>query len=305
MPHRALLTLLVLVLVAAALGAGASSPADARVARIERALPSFERARSERFVLVSDAGDAERRQILETMEATAAAVERFADRFGLARRSLEAPMIAVAFSDRAAFERFAAAEDGVDARALGGYWLPGAERTVFRAGPPVEGHPSRGGALASIATADRATVAHETAHQVLHRLGIQRRSPGQPLWIREGLAIAFEVVATEGADADPFARRVERERRLRATRLMPLPRLVTLTALPNSGRGDARRFYDQSASLAGYLARSRPQEFAAYLTALAEGAGRLRARDALATFERIFGPVEGIEQAWRTELSGP
>lgn len=307
LPVRLLSALSVVSLLGAALGAAAAPASDPRVTRIERALPGFATERSERFVLVAEGDPSERAALFAVMEATADAVERFADRYGLPRRERGAPMVAVGFRDRSAFERFAAAEDGVDARALGGYWLPGAERTVFRAGPPVGSDPERRGVLASLASADLATVAHETAHQVLHRLGIQRRSPGQPLWIREGLAIAFECVAVEGPDANPFARRALRDRRLRDAaregQLVPLQRLVTATALPAPGRGDARRFYEQSASLTAFLARERPEAFAAYLRALANGAGRLRARDALAIFERSFGPAVAVEEAWRKSLS--
>jgi hypothetical protein len=285
----------------------------ARIATITDRTVSARAGRT--FVLVSDLDDELAARTLQHLETTAGAVDRFARSMGCVPRSIEHRLVSVAFGDRDSFEVFAAKVDSIDASWLGGYWMPGADRTVFRrrsdaaqaerserprpSGAPV---PIFGAQHAS--TSDDATVAHEAAHQLLHRLGVQRRGPNAPLWISEGLAMAFEGCAA-GA-TDPFSDNPERARHLRLARERgTLPRLASLVAAPSLPSTDPwaiEGFYAASWSLARHLHGEQPTAFAAYLAALRDDAARMTPEHARRLFIAAFGPLDDVERAWRARV---
>ncbi|MFO0826680.1 MAG: DUF1570 domain-containing protein [Phycisphaerales bacterium] len=278
----------------------------AAVARLERSLRDMRELRSDRFVLVTDVSEGDAQRVLSTLERTADAVERFATDMDVAPRELRERIVAVGFADRVRFERFARVVDSIDASWMSGYWLPGADRVAFRLGTP-EDRPAhrRRGVLASASAANDATVAHELAHQLLHRLGVQRRSGNAPLWLSEGLAIAFETCGVDGGTA--FDAQPERSERVRAQldagTSYAMSSFVATARLParTSERVDA--FYDQAWSLARYLVRERHDAMAAYLAGVRDGAGNLGPRVNLDLFERTFGPIDEVERAWRESVA--
>ncbi|MBL9150385.1 MAG: DUF1570 domain-containing protein [Phycisphaerae bacterium] len=285
-------------------GAPERTTADAMVRRVEREIPGAVRVASERFVLVADPHYGARERTLAILERTADAVETFADRMIDEPRPQRERVLAVAFTDSTSFEHFARDVDRLDASWMSGYWAPGADRVVFRAARTDGDSPERHhGTFAAVADPD-ATIAHEAAHALLHRLGVQRRAPRTPLWISEGLAVAFEPCG-HGADA-AFAPQPEREARVRRGPTFALRDLVVATSVPPGDASAVEAFYDESWSLARWLVTERPTEFRTYLGLLREAArenARSKRPTALATFERAFGPVDAVEAAWRGSLS--
>jgi hypothetical protein len=295
----------------------------AQVRRLSEVLPKasarpFIARASERFICLSDLPAAEAEAVMMTLERTASEVERFAASVGVMGRGRTERSVSVAFADRAAFERFAREVDRIDAGWMAGYWIPGADRTVFRRSAAVS---TAGPASRSVGSAprvdeersalaangfsnddDTATVAHEAAHQLLHRIGVQRRSLDGPLYLAEGLAINFE-------SADAFANQPVRTARL-ARQIAdgatpPLAVLVSTSRLLSGEPADVERFYDLSWSLVRFLRETQPDAFAAYLRSLRTEAGRLGAAENRAIFERHFGAIAELEAAWRRSVAAP
>lgn len=256
---------------------------------------------SRRFLLLSDLPNVEADRTLERLERTADAVETFAQAIGVASAAVAGErLLSIAFSDQEAFERFARESDRIDARWMVGYWMPGADRTVFRRGPSATGRAKASrGALATAGGEDAATVAHEAAHQLLHRLGVQRRSLQSPLALSEGLAVAFEPCAE--ANGRAFDDQPERRARLRARRdaLPSLWLLVASPRLPSRDARDVELFYDASWSLVRHLWRTRPAAFSRYLRSMRERAADLSPALSRELFEAHFGSLGTVERAWR------
>lgn len=293
----------------------------AQVRRLSAVLPKsterpFVARASERFICLSDLPAAEAEAVMVTLERTASEVERFAASVGIAGRGRTERSVSVAFADRAAFERFAREVDRIDAGWMAGYWIPGADRTVFRrsasASPSRPASRSIGsapmkddvrGALAASGLGnddDVATVAHEAAHQLLHRIGVQRRSLDGPLFLAEGLAINFE---SDEAFADQPARTARLARQIADGATPPLGAIVSTPRLLSGEPAEVERFYDLSWSLVRFLRATRPEAFAAYLASLRTEAGRLGAAENRAIFERHFGAVDELEAAWRRSVT--
>ena len=284
---------------------GDSKRAEEMIALVDRVSDQrFVARANHRFLLVSDlpAGDAS--EVLELLTRAAQDVERFARGLGLDPTSTETSSrhLSVAFSARGDFERFAAASDGVDARWMVGYWAPAADRTVFR-----RVRPSDGEALDPL---DAATIAHESAHQLLHRMDVQRRGLHTPLFLAEGLATAFETSARAGSG--PFAPQPDRQRRvsaaLREVDRIPFAELVATPRLPaprpgRSSDEEVERFYDMAWSLVVFLHQHEPAAFAAYLADLREHAATLSVAGNGDLFKRAFGSLERIERAWLDEAA--
>jgi hypothetical protein len=294
-----------------------SDTATARrwIDRLGRIVPTrFVARASERFLLVSDLHEADAADALQRLERTANAIEGFARELDLPERTQkeDARLVGIAFRERRAFERFASEEDRVDASWMVGYWVPGADRIVFRReGNAVAAtralHMERtgeGAVLASTSEPIAVTVAHEAAHQLLHRLGVQRRGLRSPLAVAEGLAIAFERCAIDGGE--PFAIQPEREERVAdAIAAGTLPALSALVATPrllSTDPGAIERFYDASYSLIRHLRTSRFDDFAEYLRLLRDEAATLSGRRNKELFEGCFGPIEKVEQAWHRSV---
>ncbi len=273
---------------------------------LELQLPGFSTRAGRRFIVVSDLPSNDASRTLLQLEATADAVERFAADLDIECRPITSRLVSMAFSDRGSFEQFAKDVDHVDASWMAGYWIPGADRTVFRRGgassSPAGPHRS---VLATATSADGGTVAHEAAHQLLHRLGVQRRSPHGPLWLSEGLAMGFEGCANGATDA--FVGNTERQagvrELLRSGRLPSLTTMIVTPRLPSRAPRDVEAFYTASWSLATFLFHHERDGFRRYLAALRDNAGNLNARRNGSIFVECFGPVAAIETRWHASIT--
>lgn len=129
--------------VAVALGAGspgASPRADeSQVSATLRALgPEFRRTETDHFVILSDSSRQWTRTRADILEQTADRFDDVMATMGLTPSAPRAKLLCVLFDDHDRFEAFAAAQDGVMARWVGGYYATGSNRVVFfnpRTGP--------------------------------------------------------------------------------------------------------------------------------------------------------------------------
>lgn len=295
----------------AAEDAGRARRMTALVARFTDA--HVEARTSERFLLVGDlAGDAAD-AALARLERTADAVERFAREIdpappSLGRRATER-FVVLAFAERAAFETFAKNEDRIDGRWMVGYWMPGADRVVVRSATAEEravggvDASRRGRALAATLEDDAATIAHEAAHQMLHRLGVQRRSLQSPLFLSEGLAMAFETCAAPGGEpfADQPARRTRLGEAMERSEVPSLHDIVSAARLPASD-AEVERFYDASWSLVRHLRLERPQALERYVRAVRDAAPALSPARNVELFRRMVGDLAEVERSWRRSV---
>jgi hypothetical protein len=305
------------------LGAGSSPTAAAAAAPEVWAdrLPGFAAHAAPRFVVLSDLGAERTDQIADVLERTADAVESLArSRGNPGGRAATAhrPILCIAFAERDAFERFAREHDRIDAGWMMGYWAAADERIVVRAttAPQRSANADRSAsAVRSAADAQplldmthpcetMATVAHEAAHQMLHRLGLQRASPRMPLAMLEGLAMQFESCAS--ADGIAFAAQPQRERRLveRSDAIPGLRLLLTTPRMPSMEPADIERFYDASWSLVRFLHERDPGALADYLATLVAESETLTRTRLITLFERRFGPTGAVEAAWLRWMRG-
>ncbi|MHC5024206.1 MAG: DUF1570 domain-containing protein [Planctomycetota bacterium] len=153
--------------------------------------------------------------------------------------------------------------------------------------------------------ADRVSVTttiHEAIHQLMFHTRLQSRQLQYPLWICEGLATSFETnspSAAFGPDDDFAPRREQFREHLAAGDLLPLRKFVTLTSVPGDSEEPMSVIYHQSYALVTWMFRFRRGQLRSYLEIMAdEPTGIPSSKRQLALFERAFGNVQTLENAW-------
>jgi len=148
-----------------------------------------------------------------------------------------------------------------------------------------------------------AVTIHEAIHQLMFHTAVQSPYVQHPLWLTEGLATAFETDAPRSGfgPGQEFAPRRQRFYYLLDTdRLVPLRDLVGADPdrlLTKPGLVDA--VYHQGYALVTWMARKRRPQLRDYLRALNDlPSGVPSPETQLAVFERIFGDVDRLEEAW-------
>ena len=171
--------------------------------------------------------------------------------------------------------------------------------------------------------ANRLTVQHEAAHQILFNAGVHVRGAQNPGWLVEGLACLFETPPSRwgagpgatnqmrlgdfrsslgGGDPSARLRPDDIQRAFESGTFVPLRELVGEADL-FSRREDPNLVYHycQAWSLVCYLQRAHRLEFAEYTRRLAgrRPGERLPAEAEIAEFEDVFGPLdERFERRW-------
>ncbi len=152
------------------------------------------------------------------------------------------------------------------------------------------------------------TSAHEAAHQLAYNSGIQRRGAAHPFWLSEGLATNFETIAP-ALDFGPSKDNALRRRSLKkldvSGKLVSLARFVKIVRPPGKTAMERSHLYAQAWGLFHYLFNERTESLRKYMRevnriSLAKATpGRM-----LKAFEDSFGPVQGVETAWRKYVRG-
>lgn len=291
------------------------------LAELSERLPTFRCERRSEWVLLSGCSRETTSTTLDLLEATTAQVERAVRAIGLAPASTDARHLAIAFPSVEEYRSFARSEDHHDDPESIGHYEARARRSSFsapvasrRLRSAIERVSSRVNADArERAEVDRAVddvrsrtvrvMRHEAAHQILCERGVHPPGAASPAWLSEGLACAFEserLIGECGPDHDVPARRERLLHAIDRDALRPLSALVASLGRPAGGTETALDWYAQSWSVVAWLYRSRPAEFARYVSSImrAGGAGA-SAAERVSAFERAFGPVIESEAAWR------
>jgi hypothetical protein len=307
-----------------------------RLAAARKLLPAFSLSSTAHYVLLTDAPKDSAAKVLDLLETTHDAFHADCRRLKFEPEPLRHKLVAILFTDKAAYTAFAKTSDRMDRKWAAGYYNPSADRLVIYdlySSPEVQqnlkllrnnelkitqGAPAnkksemlqknraeRRRLIGQAEDSFMATVAHEAAHQLFFHTGIQSPGKPYPLWLAEGLATVFEV---EEADDDSVGFFADNARHLAAKRaatvadrLVPLRALVTSDMLgagaDAASGGDMKDFYSQAHVLTSWIARHRPTELRLYLEALKAGVhGDPRKRQPV--FESIFGPVAAMERVW-------
>ena len=105
---------------------------EPQVAQSQRALgPGFKRIQTEHFVILSDGPGAWTRDKAQLLEITAERLAKVMNEMGLKFQPPRHKLMCVLIEDHDRFEAFAAAQDGVLARWIGGYYAVKTNRIVF------------------------------------------------------------------------------------------------------------------------------------------------------------------------------
>lgn len=217
---------------------------------------------------------------------------------GMAVDSPTAPLVVVIFADRERYETFAAADLGAATGRVAGYYdvrtnrvttfdltrseslarLPATSAT--RAGLQILARPEAAGLVS--------TLVHEASHQMAFNCGLHRRLAPVPVWAAEGMATYCERGWKEiGEINKPLF-----DRFLAARGDGDFERIVT----DDAAFRDPDRMptaYARAWALTAFLARSRPDEYAAYMARLA--AKRPLSADGPERRRRDFVAAFGVE----------
>ena len=153
------------------------------------------------------------------------------------------------------------------------------------------------------------TTIHECVHQLAYNLGVQNPQADNPKWLGEGLATYFETMGYR--DAGPSGRRnPERYKAWRSAQdsgaLIPLERLLVRDDLFDVSAATARVAYGQAWALVHYLFEKRPEQFFAYLRAVASSRRGTDSRDRarLQLFRKSFGDdLAAFERRWHRAMN--
>lgn len=199
-------------------------------------------------------------------------------RRGVATAKPRFPLVAVVFSSRDEFLRYAQREGANLPSGCAGYYSTFTNR--------VAQYGQAGGSLA-----DQTLIIHEASHQVAFNTGVHHRGSPPPRWLSEGLGTMFEARGVWNSGAYPArADRINAEqlaafRRYRTRRAAgSLPEFLTGDRL---FRSDSAGAYAESWALSFFLSESEPRGWARYLRITSDPS-----RPANPTPQRLLGEFE-------------
>lgn len=305
----------VLLASAAAWGQTASAPTDlTEPLRVEAAAAEALRAaagaaevlQTDHFTVAYTAAGTSARELTARLESVYAAHVAFARQFKLPARRPPHKLPVVLLASHAAFVEHLRRE-GVEAGESLGCYLPAAGRCVYfdlDTYPPLvalraEADASGQEALRRRFERRRAALAlsviqHEAAHQVQAALGLVPPGSAAPVWLREGLAMRFEVPLA--ADGRPLSARngyrLYEFHRLQRDRgaTWELPAFVLDDAAWRGGPD-----YPLAWALVAYLQEAYPREFAVLLRRMMDLGLPTAPDQRRALLDQLFGPLDA---AW-------
>ncbi|MFG0326308.1 MAG: DUF1570 domain-containing protein [Phycisphaerales bacterium JB037] len=144
-----------------------------------------------------------------------------------------------------------------------------------------------------------AKIVHETVHLLSFNCGVQRGDRSYPIWVSEGLSLAFETDQPDRAFG-PFHASEDRERSYldlkHADKLIAWEDMIGLTSVPE-GDHAVQSVYAQSYVLFTVLATQRREDLRRYLDDLTHGSSPpTTPSEHRRAFERHVGPVSELER---------
>ncbi len=217
------------------------------------------------------------------------------------------PLVAIVFSDKAAYMAYAEREVGESAAAMIGYYNMKTNRIVTYDLTGVDGLVPAGERVASQAVVNRilsqpqaertvATIVHEAVHQLSFNSGLQTRLSDCPLWLSEGMAMFFETPDVSNSQGWGTIGKVNYHNlRLFAKYLpqRPADSLATLIADDARFRDTAQAVhaYPESWALTYFLFKTKSKAMSEYLAELSklEPLGETAPHQRLEMFKKHFG----------------
>ena len=209
--------------------------------------------------------------------------------------AVRVPLVAVVFSRRADFLRYAAQNKAQLLPGSIGYYCPTSNRVllydVTSEAPGVDWY------------VNAETVIHEAAHQCAFNTGLHSRYAMPPRWVAEGLGTMFESRGLwDSARSGSRADRVQRER-LAAFRQYvaagrPAGSLAEFVGSDRAFQRDADAAYAEAWALTFFLAETQPRQYLEYLKATANDSDESQTSvHRLRAFQRIFGQNLAVFEA--------
>lgn len=226
------------------------------------------------------------------------------------------PLVAVVFSDKQSYLRFAREDIGESADAMIGYYNMKTNRMVMYDLTGVDAIVPKGQRVSSSAviskllsqpTAERtvATIVHEAVHQMSFNGGLQVRLADNPYWVSEGMAMFFEAPdrssrAGWGSIGKINYHNLSLFRRNLAAR--GADRLTgMITDDSKFQKADtAPQFYPESWALTYFLMKTKSRDYVKYLSALKslKPLGESTPRERLDLFKEHFGDPLQLESQY-------
>jgi hypothetical protein len=261
----------------------------------------FEIVRTRHYVIASRTTPEYARWCGELFERLLSAFLDYWRSKGLELAEPRSPLPAVIFDDEQTFKAHAVADVGAFAGNSKGYYSVRSNRIVLydltaadRKRPANAADVRRRAAVASF---NAATIVHEATHQIAFNSGLHTRFADNPLWLTEGMAMYFETVDLDEADAWRTIGRVNTMRRDRflefARRRRKRDSLATLVSQRDrlTNPRQATDAYAEAWALTDYLISARPGQYVAYLKRIAARQPLAWEDDdaRLAEFTSVFG----------------
>ncbi len=198
----------------------------------------------------------------------------------------EFPLVALVFSDKRSYERYASAELGEAAGAIVGYYSFKSNRVTMYDLTGTEALRAVSGKRTTSSDINRllahpdaepmvATIIHEATHQIAFNCGLQTRYSDVPLWQSEGLAIYFETPDLKSSRGWRGIGAVNRGRlaTFRQNRRDKAEGWLATLLADDTRMRDTRTgaaAYADAWALTYYLIRSRPKQYVDYLEMLSK-----------------------------------
>jgi hypothetical protein len=231
---------------------------------------------------------------------------------GFEPRAPERLLVAVVFSDRASYGRFARAELGEAVDSIIGYYSKKTDRmTMYDLTGTAGNVGDRGSAAQITATLARpeafltvATIVHEATHQIAYNCGMQQRYADIPLWLAEGMAVYFESPDLDGGNKGwRTIGKINAPRLLifrQSLRTRAKDSLVTLIRdderIRNPKTGNVA--YAEAWALNYFLINVKGKQYQEYMKVLSEKMPLLidTPEERVAQFEQSFGNLEALDK---------
>jgi hypothetical protein len=229
-------------------------------------------------------------------------------------REPEFPLVAVVFADRAAYVEHSKPVLGEAAGSIIGYFNLRTNRMTMYDLTGVEAASRITGGTDSMrkindwilaqpeAMRQVSTIVHEATHQIAFNCGMHQRYSDTPVWLSEGIALYFETPDLKRSTGWAGIGEVNRARLAQFRgylRRRPADSLETLIAADARFRDTEKGLdaYAEAWALTYYLIRQRPEQFVAYLKAMA---GKLPLLDddpktRIEEFQAAFGELKRLD----------
>ena len=214
-----------------------------------------------------------------------AAFTSFWSRKGIELHEPEFPLVAVIFSDRDSYLKYAQPELGDSAASIIGYYSLRSNRVNMYDLTGVDSLRKAAGRRGSVGEINQmlaqpeaesmvATVIHEATHQIAFNSGLQTRFADIPLWVSEGIAVYFETPDLQSAKGWRTVGAVNRTRLDAFRNNLERRPAAALRALMSDDKQfrdprSAAGAYAEAWALNYYLLKYRSKDYVAYLKMLA------------------------------------